>query len=93
VHVRISSPPVKWPCFYGIDFATRAELIANGLDNDEICRSIGADSLGYLDLESLIEATNLPKDNLCRACFDGVYPVTVPDPEFHSSPMFEIPLV
>jgi len=93
VHVRISSPPVKWPCFYGIDFATRAELIANGLDNDEICRSIGADSLGYLDLESLIEATNLPKDNLCRACFDGVYPVTVPDPEFHSSPMLEIPLV
>ena len=44
VHVRISSPPVKWPCFYGIDFATRAELIANGLSNDEICASIGADS-------------------------------------------------
>ena len=92
VHVRISSPPVKWPCFYGIDFATRAELIANGLDNDEICRSIGADSLGYLDLESLIEATNLPKDNLCRACFDGIYPVTVPEPEFLTSPMLEIPL-
>ena len=48
VHVRISSPPVKWPCFYGIDFATRAELIANGLSVDEICRSIGADSLGYV---------------------------------------------
>ena len=93
VHVRISSPPVKWPCFYGIDFATRAELIANGLDNDEICRSIGADSLGYLDLESLVEATNLPKDNLCRACFDGIYPVTVPEPGLLSSPMFEIPLV
>ena len=51
VHVRISSPPVKWPCFYGIDFATRAELIANGLDVDEIRRYIGADSLGYISLD------------------------------------------
>ena len=57
VHVRISWPPVKWPCFYGIDFATRAELIANGLDVDEIAASIGADSLGYISLERLIEAT------------------------------------
>ena len=79
VHVRISSPPVKWPCFYGIDFATRAELIANGLSTDEICRSIGADSLGYTSLEALVEATTLPADNLCRACFDGIYPVGVPD--------------
>ena len=46
MHVRIASPPVKWPCFYGIDFATRAELIANGMSAEEICRSIGADSLG-----------------------------------------------
>ena len=51
VHVRISSPPVKWPCFYGIDFATRAELIANGLDVEEIRSSIGADSLGYISLD------------------------------------------
>lgn len=90
VHVRISSPPVKWPCFYGIDFATRAELIANGLDNDEICRSIGADTLGYLDLESLIEATTLAKDRLCRACFDGVYPVPVPEPEFISPHLVDV---
>ncbi|HET9516183.1 MAG TPA: amidophosphoribosyltransferase, partial [Actinoplanes sp.] len=81
VHVRISSPPVQWPCFYGIDFATRAELIANGLDNDGIRRSIGADSLGYVDLEELVAATTVPKDDLCRACFDGVYPVELPDPE------------
>ena len=60
VHVRISSPPVKWPCFYGIDFATRAELIANGLTSDEICRSIDADSLGYISLEQLVEATEVP---------------------------------
>src|SRR3954469_16694982 len=81
VHVRISSPPVKWPCFYGIDFATRAELIANGLTSDEICRSIDADSLGYVSLESLVEATEVPMTNLCRACFDGVYPVELPEPE------------
>jgi amidophosphoribosyltransferase len=78
VHVRISSPPVKWPCFYGIDFATRAELIATGLNDEEVCRSIGADSLGYVSLDGLVAATQLPKDNLCRACFDGVYPVELP---------------
>jgi amidophosphoribosyltransferase len=81
VHVRISSPPVKWPCFYGIDFATRAELIANGLTSDEICRSIDADSLGYIDLEDLVEATSVPMDDLCRACFDGQYPIPLPEPE------------
>src|SRR5699024_200779 len=59
VHVRISSPPVKWPCFYGIDFATRVELVANGLGVDEICRSIGADSLGYVSLDRLVAATRL----------------------------------
>jgi amidophosphoribosyltransferase len=78
VHVRISSPPVKWPCFYGIDFATRAELIATGLNNDEICRSIGADSLGYVSLDGLVAATEIGKDKLCRACFDGVYPIELP---------------
>ena len=78
VHVRISSPPVQWPCFYGIDFATRAELIAPGLSTEEICRSIGADSLGYISLEGLVASTGLPKRNLCMACFDGVYPVEVP---------------
>jgi len=81
IHVRIASPPVKWPCFYGIDFATRAELIANGLSTEEICRSIDADSLGYISLEQLVEASNVPNDNLCRACFDGVYPIELPEPE------------
>ncbi|MCT1458724.1 amidophosphoribosyltransferase [Aestuariimicrobium sp. p3-SID1156] len=78
VHVRISSPPVEWPCFYGIDFATRAELVAPGLSTEEICRAIGADSLGYISLDGLVRATHVPKDDLCRACFDGVYPVQVP---------------
>ncbi|WP_179229385.1 amidophosphoribosyltransferase [Parenemella sanctibonifatiensis] len=78
VHVRISSPPVQWPCYYGIDFATRAELIAPGLSVDEIATSIGADSLGYVSLEGLTSATELPGSDLCRACFDGVYPVSIP---------------
>ena len=93
VHVRISSPPVKWPCFYGIDFATRAELIANGLSTEEICSSIGADSLAYISLEELVEATTVPTDDLCRACFDGVYPVPLPEPELLGKHLLEPTLV
>ncbi len=78
VHVRISSPPVEWPCFYGIDFATRAELIAPGLSVDDIARSIGADSLGFISLQGLVEAVGVPAEQLCRACFDGHYPIKVP---------------
>jgi amidophosphoribosyltransferase len=81
VHVRISSPPVSWPCFYGIDFATRAELIAGHETVAEICASIGADSLGYISLGGLTEATTLPASQLCRACFDGIYPVPVEETE------------
>jgi amidophosphoribosyltransferase len=77
VHVRISSPPVKWPCFYGIDFATKAELIASSEPVAQIRESIGADSLGFVSLESLTEATTLPPGSLCRACFDGDYPIPV----------------
>ena len=89
IHVRISSPPVKWPCFYGIDFASRAELIANGISTDEICRSIGADSLGYLSLESLVESTSVPRSNLCLACFDGEYPVPLPEDDFIGKHLLE----
>ena len=77
VHVRISSPPVAWPCFFGIDFASRAELIAGNLSVAEIRESIGADSLGFISLESLTEATTIPAQRLCRACFDGDYPLGV----------------
>jgi amidophosphoribosyltransferase len=69
---------VKWPCFYGIDFATRAELLANGLDLEGIRRSIGADSLGYVSLAGLIAASEQPATRLCRACFDGEYPIELP---------------
>jgi amidophosphoribosyltransferase len=81
VHVRISSPPVCWPCFYGIDFATRAELIAGSLSVAEIQASIGADSLGFVSLAGLIEATGRPAASLCRACFDGDYPIPVSEAE------------
>jgi len=81
VHVRIASPRVKWPCFYGIDFATRDELIAGHCSVEEIRTAIGADSLGYVSLDALVEATEQPAASLCRACFDGKYPVPVADSE------------
>ena len=89
VHVRISSPPVKWPCFYGIDFASRAELIANGISVEEICRSIGADSLAYVELDELVEATGVPKERLCRACFDGIYPIALPEDDLIGKHLLE----
>src|SRR5690606_18265670 len=79
VHVRISSPPVKWPCFYGIDFASADELIAAELTVEEIGRRIGADSLGYISLDELVAASRVPRERLCRACFDGEYPSGVPE--------------
>ena len=81
VHIRISSPPVAWPCFFGIDFASRAELIAGSLAVEEIRESIGADSLGFVSLEGLTQATTLPAGSLCRACFDGEYPIPVSESE------------
>nr|WP_232542271.1 amidophosphoribosyltransferase [Nocardia bovistercoris] len=86
IHVRIASPPVKWPCFYGIDFASRAELIANGTGSEDsydemiegVRRSIGADTLGYISTEGMIAATEQPRSRLCCACFDGDYPIPLP---------------
>lgn len=78
VHIRISSPPVLWPCFYGIDFATREELIATELGVSEICRSLGADSLAYLRFEAMVTATGQPEGALCTACFSGRYPTGIP---------------
>jgi amidophosphoribosyltransferase len=78
IHVRISSPPITWPCFYGVDFATRAELIATGLAPDEVRMSIGADSLGYLSKEGMIQASEQKESELCTACFTGTYPIELP---------------
>jgi amidophosphoribosyltransferase len=79
VHLRIVSPPIRWPCFYGIDMSTREELIAANHSVEEIRDFVGADSLAYLSLEGLVEATRAPAGTLCRACFDGEYPVPVGD--------------
>lgn len=86
IHVRIASPPVKWPCFYGIDFASPAELIANGADSvddmlEGVRRSIGADTLGYISIDGMIAATEQPRSRLCSACFDGNYPIELPAEE------------
>ncbi len=79
VHLRITSPPIRWPCFYGIDMATRAELVASDLSVEEIRAYIGADSLAYLSLPGLVRAAGSPADSFCRACFDGIYPVAIPE--------------
>jgi amidophosphoribosyltransferase len=79
VHIRITCPPVKWPCFYGIDMPTRQELIGADLTVEQIRDYIGADSLGYLSLEGMVAASAGEKNDFCRACFDGEYPIPVPD--------------
>jgi amidophosphoribosyltransferase len=81
VHVRISSPPVAWPCYFGIDFPSRAELMAGNLTVEEIRQSINADSLGFVSLPGLIAATTVPAKRLCHACFDGNYPIAVAEGE------------
>nr|WP_250324308.1 amidophosphoribosyltransferase [Williamsia sp. CHRR-6] len=83
IHVRIASSPVRWPCFYGIDFASPAELIANGMESEEgmvegVRQAIGADSLAYLSIDEMIAATEQPREQLCAACFDGNYPIDLP---------------
>jgi amidophosphoribosyltransferase len=79
VHVRITCPPIRWPCYYGIDMSTRHELVASDLSVEEVRGFIGADSLGYLSLEGMVDATGSPRDSFCRACFDGRYAVPIPE--------------
>jgi len=77
VHLRICAPPIRYPCFFGVDMATKWELIAAKKTVPEIREYLGADSLGYLSLDGLIRAVDLPKDIFCLACFTGVYPIPV----------------
>jgi amidophosphoribosyltransferase len=78
VHLRLSSPPIRWPCFYGIDTGTRSELLAANLTIEEIREHLGADSLAYITLDRLVEATGATGAGFCDACFTGNYPVEVP---------------
>jgi amidophosphoribosyltransferase len=77
IHMRICAPPLKHPCFYGVDMATRRELIAAQKSVEEIRDFIGADSLGYLSIEELIKSVGLPRETFCLACFTGEYPIPV----------------
>jgi len=77
IHMRICAPPLRYPCFFGVDMATRRELIASQNTIPEIRDFIGADSLGYMSIDGLIEAVALPKDIFCLACFTGDYPIPV----------------
>ena len=78
VHIRVTSPPIKYPCYYGMDFPTKEELIANEKSVEEIATYLGVDSLEYLSIEEMLNA--MPKDNgqnYCTACFSGEYPVSI----------------
>ncbi len=77
VHMLVSCPPHRFPCHYGIDFSTSGELIASEKSVEEIRAFTGLDSLGYLNIDNLIQATHIPRDSLCLACFDGNYPVSI----------------
>ena len=77
VHLRICAPPIRYPCFFGVDMARRFELIAAQKTIPQICQQVGADSLGYLSIEGLLRAVDLPREMFCLACFTGEYPIPV----------------
>jgi amidophosphoribosyltransferase len=79
IHMRISCPPIRFPCFYGIDFSSKGELIACSNTVEQICDFIGADSLAYLSLEGMFKAMPQPSKNFCTACFTGKYPIKIVD--------------
>ncbi|HEY3782548.1 MAG TPA: amidophosphoribosyltransferase [Fimbriimonadaceae bacterium] len=78
VHVRITAPPIKWPCFYGIDMCSNKELAAANFTIDEIRRNVGATSLGYLSIKGVVQAVGKEENQFCLACFSGNYPLAVP---------------
>ena len=80
IHLRITSPPVKYSCYYGIDTPNRSKLIASNMDIEEMREYIGCDSLKFLDIEGMLGAVDEPF-NFCKACFDGDYPVKKIDKE------------
>src|SRR5437660_1648547 len=77
VHMRVSCPPHRFACHYGIDFPDPEKLIANQMPMDEICEYLGVDSLGYLDVDGMVKATGQPANSFCLACFTGNYPLPV----------------
>ncbi len=84
IHMRVSCPPIRFPCFYGVDFPTKEELVANNKTLDEIQDFLGVESLGYMSLEGMLSCASKPADNYCTACWNGEYriPVNVPVNKF-----------
>jgi amidophosphoribosyltransferase len=89
VHMRISSPPVTHPCFYGIDTDTQDQLIAARLTLEEIAAHLGVDSLAYLSKQGMVDAAKANSNNFCSACFDGAYPIEMEDAVRSSKLMLE----
>lgn len=89
VHMRIASPPVRFPCFYGIDTPERKELIASRMSVDEICRHLTADTLGYLSIEGMLKAVSSASDRFCTACFSGEYPIPFTEEEIKQLGLFD----
>ncbi|MFP5351429.1 MAG: amidophosphoribosyltransferase [Actinomycetota bacterium] len=91
VHMRISSPPIKWPCFYGIDMPNQDELIGANKTVEEIREHIGADSLAYLSTEGMVAATQVPGESFCTACFTSRYPIPIPESDLRDKHVLESP--
>jgi amidophosphoribosyltransferase len=89
VHLRVSSPPIKWPCFYGIDMPDQDELIGSRLTVEDIGAHVAADSLAYLSLEGMLASTQVPADGFCTACFSSNYPIPIPAHELRSKHVLE----
>jgi amidophosphoribosyltransferase len=77
IHMRVSCPPIRFPCYYGVDFPTKEELLANGRTLEQIKDFLEVDSVGYLSLEGMLSCAALPKDHYCTACWAGNYPIPV----------------
>ena len=93
VHLRISAPPIRNPCHYGVDMSTREEMIAHGRTIDQIADEIGADSLAYLSIDGVYEAVGTPRNVHCDACFTGDYPLGGPEDANGKFALEELPLV
>jgi amidophosphoribosyltransferase len=93
IHLRISAPPIKHPCHYGIDMSTREEMIAHGRTVEEVAAELAADSLHYLSLQGVYDAVGATRETHCDACFTGEYPLAGTEEEANGKFAFELPLV
>jgi amidophosphoribosyltransferase len=85
----VSSPPVQWPCFYGIDIPNRDELVGASRSVEQIRELIGADSLGYLSIDGMLTSTGIATERFCHACFSGGYPIEIPEVTSRSKSVLE----